>query len=83
MVVAVVGVVVEWFTIFKENFFSEGLTPAKKKSCVVGKMCVFVSRPIKIDTLHRENGDTAKLVVGFLWEKTFPKNNRNRQRFRR
>ena len=29
-------------------------------SIFVGKMCVFVSRPMKIDTFLRKNGDTTK-----------------------
>ena len=32
------------------------------------KMCVFVSCPMKIVTVLRENGETPKLVVDFLWE---------------
>ena len=42
----------------------------------VGKMCVFVSRPMKIVTFLRENGKTPKLVVDFLRGKdTFRKQN--------
>ena len=35
----------------------------------VGKMCVFVSRPTEIVTFLRKNGDLAKRVVHFLWER--------------
>ena len=38
---------------------------------VVGKMCVFVSRPKESVTLHQKNGDLLKLVVDFLRENTF------------
>ena len=42
----------------------------------VGKMCVFVSRPMKIVTFLLKNGDLPKRVVDFLRERdTVPKQN--------
>ena len=35
----------------------------------VGQMCVCVSRPMKIDTFLRKNGDSQKRVVDFLRER--------------
>ena len=41
----------------------------KGSSNFVGKMCVFVSRPMKILTFPWKNGDLPKLVVDFPWER--------------
>ena len=38
-------------------------------SIFVGKMCIFVSRPMKIVTFLRKNGETAKRVVDFPRER--------------
>ena len=35
----------------------------------VGKMCVFVPRPLNIATFLLKNGDSPKLVVDFLLER--------------
>ena len=35
----------------------------------MGTMCVVVSRPMKIVTFHRKDGDPSKLVVDFLLER--------------
>ena len=48
----------------------------------VGKMCVFVSRPMNIVTFLRKNADHPKRVVDFPLEKDSPKQNHgNRQEF--
>ena len=59
--------VVGWLIFLKEQSLSERLTLAKLFSLIfVGKMCVFVSRPMKIATFLLKNGDFPKLVVYFL-----------------
>ena len=53
---------------------SEGLPLAKIVSLIiVGKMCVFVSRPTGV-IFHRKNGETPEWVVDFLREKTKSEN---------
>ena len=47
-----------------------GLTLANVSLIFVGKMCVFVSRPMKNVPLLRKNGDLPKRVVDFLMENT-------------
>ena len=57
-------VVVEWL------YYSERMTSANFFSLIfVCKMCVFVSRPMKIVTFLMKNGDTAKRVVDFPLER--------------
>ena len=47
----------------------DGLTLAIFSSIFVGKMCIFVSRPMKIVTFLRKNGYTLKRVVDFPLER--------------
>ena len=47
----------------------DGLTLAIFSLIFVGKMCVFVSRPMKIVTFLRKNGETPKRVVDFPLER--------------
>ena len=47
----------------------EGLTLAIVSLIFSSKMCVFVSRPMKIVTFLRRNGETPKRVVDFLRER--------------
>ena len=60
--------IMKWLTIVVVVL--EEMTSAKKCSLIfVRKMCVFVSRPTKIATLLRKNGETPKWFVNFLLEK--------------
>ena len=53
------------YIILKESLLLDGLTLAIFSSIFVGKMCIFVSRPMKIVTLLRKKRDPAKRVVDF------------------
>ena len=58
------------YIILKEKLLLDGLTLAIFFSFIfVGKMCVFVSRPMKIGTFLRENDYFPKRVVDFPWER--------------
>ena len=66
----VVVVVVEWL------YYSKRIIIVRKADLseffpliFVGKMCLFVSRPMKIVTFPRKNGDPAKRVVDFPLER--------------
>ena len=67
----IVVVVVEWLYYFKKKLLLlDGLTLAIFFSFIfVGKMCVFVSRPMKIVTFLRKNDYPPKRVVDFPWER--------------
>ena len=73
------------YIILKEQLLLDGLTLAIFSLIFVGKMCVFVSRPMNIVTFLRKNRETAKRVVEFPRERdTFRnKNHGNRRGFRR
>ena len=62
-------VVVVWSIILKEKLLLEELTSAIFSLIFVGKMCVFVSRPMNIATFLRKNVDLPKRVVDFLLER--------------
>ena len=64
----VVIVVVEWIYYSKRKIIDEKADLTDCLSIFVGKMCVFVSRPMKISTFLRKNGETAKRVVDFPHE---------------
>ena len=64
------SVVVEWLFYSKRIFIVRGADLSEFFSFIfVGKMCVFVSRPMKIATLLRKNGETAIRVVDFHQER--------------
>ena len=63
-------VVAERLLILSKWLLLEGLTLAIFFSLIfVGKMCVFVSRPMNIATFLRKNGETQKRVVDFPRER--------------
>ena len=76
VVAVVVVVVVEWLINLKELPLLEEPTSAKTISSIfVGKMCVFVSRPIEIVTFPRRNDDHPNWIVDFsVGKHTFRKN---------
>ena len=76
VVVVVVVVVSEWL-IFQRIIVVQGADLSKKKKSLifVGKMCVFVSRPMNIVTFSCENGP--KMGCWFR-ENTFRKKHGNR-----
>ena len=57
-----------------------GLTLAIFSFIFVGKMCVFVSRPMKIVTFLRKNDYLTKRVVDFPRERDIPKQNHGNRR---
>ena len=65
----VVGVVVEWLITLQENLLLEWLTLAMCSLIFVGKMFVFVSRPMNIVTFLGKTGDPANRVVDFPLER--------------
>ena len=74
-------VVVEWY------FYSKRIIIDKRadltdffSSNFVGKMCIFVSRPMNIVTFLLKNGETAKRVVDFPVERHIPKQNHGNRR---
>ena len=63
-------VVVEWLYYSERIIIDEGADLSEFFSLIfVSKMCVFVSRPMKIVTFLRKNGDPAKRVVDFPLER--------------
>ena len=70
------------YIILKELLLLDGLTLANFCSLIfVGKMCVFVSRPMKIVTFPRKNEHTPKRVVDFPLERdTFRNKNHGHRR---
>ena len=77
-------VVLEWLYYSKRIIIDKRADLSDLFSFIfVGKMCVFVSRPMEIVTFLRKNGDSAKRVVDFPRERdTFRnKNHGNRQGF--
>ena len=63
-------VVVEWLYYSKRIIIDKRADLSEFFSLIfVGKMCVFVSRPMKIVTFLRKNGETAKRVVHFPQER--------------
>ena len=65
------GVVVEWLHYSKRTIIVRGadLSDFFFSLILVGKMCVFVSRPMKIATFHLKNRDLPRRVVDFLRER--------------
>ena len=57
------------YIILKEKLLLDGLTLAIFSFFFFGKMCVFVSRPMKIVTFLRKNDYSPKRVVDFPWER--------------
>ena len=80
--VCIVVVVVEWLKSSKRIIIVRwaDLSDFFFSSIVVGKMCIFVSRPMKIVTFLRKNGETAKRVVDFHRERDIPKQNHGNRR---
>ena len=64
-----VVVVVEWLYFFKKKFEKKADLSEFFSLMFVGKMCVFVSRPMKIVIFLRKNGDLPKRVVDFPRER--------------
>ena len=63
-------VVVEWLHYSKRIIISKRADFSEYFSLIfVGKMCVFISRPMNIVTFLRKNGDPAKRVVDFPLER--------------
>ena len=75
MCVVVVVVVVVFFWCVEWLYFSNRIIVVRWADLsdflliFVRKMCVFVSRPIKVVTFLRKNGETPKRVVDFPLEK--------------
>ena len=71
--VVVVVVVVEWL------YYSERIIIFRWADLsdffFVGKMCVFVSRPMKIVTFLRKNADPQNGLLIFLWKETHSETN--------
>ena len=69
-------VVVEWFFYSKRIIIVRWADLSDFFSLIfVRKMCICVSRPVKIVTFLRENGYTPKRVVDFPRERHIPKQN--------
>ena len=66
---ALLLVLLNGYNILKEYFFGKRADLTDFSLIFVGKMCVFVSRPMKIVTFIRKNGETAKRVVDFPRER--------------
>ena len=65
---------IKWLYYSKRILLLDGLTLAIFFSLIfVGKMCVFVSRPMKIATFLLQNDYSPKRVVDFPLERDFPK----------
>ena len=63
-------VVVEWLHYSKRIIVDKSADLSEFFSLIfVGRKCAFVSRPMKIVTLLRKNGDHPKRVVEFPWER--------------
>ena len=81
--VVVVVVVVEWLYYSKRIIIVRWADLSDFSSIFVGKMCIVVSRPMKIVTFLRKKRDSSKQVVDFSSGKRhIPKQNHgNRQGF--
>ena len=66
----IVAVVVEWLYSFRRIIIDKRADLSDFFPLIlVGKMCVFVSRPVKIVTFLRKDGDLPKRVVDFHRER--------------
>ena len=63
-------VVVEWLNYSKRITVVRGADLSDFSLILVGEMCVFVSRPMKIVTFPLKNSETPKRVVDFPMERS-------------